>query len=333
MQRLICILNDSLKTKFSFGDPNFRGDNSQSLSELLVCRRGGCDRMANIALYVMRSFAIPVMKDFTPAWASANGGHSWNSVYLESGQLRSFMGCESCPNDRELNYYFPFDTHGTKISDRIYHRSAKVYRQTYSLQPDPFSGMDSDDLPSFFKSYSSIKGVTSEYMPTGDIRIELKNVRGRTKFAYICVFNTGKWVPIAWSLFSGSRATFTNMGKDIVYLVGEYHEGIIRPLSAPFLFDENGDVNFIVPDSNIRKKLILDHRSLYHPKLAIYPRQDYSLYCWQDGAWSFVQRKRASSKELEFTNIAINGLYQLRSSDSQGTERPFLFLEKGLDWY
>jgi hypothetical protein len=333
LHRIICLINDSLESDFHFGVGHLLNDNALSASQLLKYNQGGCDAMANAALFSMRAFAIPVMKDFTPAWASANGGHSWNSIYIEPGKLCSFMGCESCPDPANTNYYFPFDNDGKKVSNRIYHRSAKVFRYSYSVQPIPFAPDVPEEVPPFFKANNCIKDVTSEYMPTAEIRIALDSIK--QKVVYACVFNSGKWVPVCWAYVSETyEAVFKNMGKDIVYLVAVYENGMEKPVSDPFLFTENGEVKFLVPGSLASKSLLLkDDRSLYHPKLPIETGKIYSLVCWKNDSWTLVTKKMSKGNQIHFDNIPVNGLYQLRSSESYGVERPFVFSENCLTWY
>ena len=77
--------------------------------------------MCALAMFAMRALAIPVTRDFTPAWPNSTGGHAWNSVYIGDGKHTSFMGTEYAPGEEHL---------GTRL------KKAKVYRDDFASTTD-----------------------------------------------------------------------------------------------------------------------------------------------------------------------------------------------------
>jgi hypothetical protein len=328
------LINDSLKSMFTYGNSHFKGDNSISLSELICHSSGGCEAMANMAMFSMRAFGIPIMKDFTPVWASANGGHSWNSLYLETGELCSFMGCESRPRLHELNYYFPFDSNHKKLNNREYHRSAKIFRQVHSIQENELLRIIKkvEDVPSFFRKSSRTLDVTEEYIPVGDIKIDV-NGPDKLRVLYLCVYNTGKWVPVQWAKTDQDKIVFENMGKDIVYLVGSFEQGQIKPLTSPFLFSEHDEISFLVPDFHDRVNISLNQASYSHPNYPIKKDSRYTLYYWNNHKWNVYSTKKAFGNNLGFEGLPRSGLYRLDEVGGVGEERPFIIFNQQPKWY
>ena len=168
------MINDHLQSWFSFGKAHYKPDRTLSISDLELCKKGDCEAMTNLALFTMRALGIAVMKDFTPAWATANGGHCWNAVYLESGELCSFQGCESNLLSERPHSFFPFDNEGNLVSDIGYRKSGKVYRYTYSVQENTLAEIsgDKEQVPYFFRKNNRFIDVTHEYMPVKDISLK-----------------------------------------------------------------------------------------------------------------------------------------------------------------
>ena len=331
LREVINFINDDLKSRFSFGQAHYKPDKSLSFSELITCKKGGCEAMTNLALFTMRALGIPVMKDFTPAWATANGRHCWNAIYLETGTLCSFQGCESNILPDRPHLFFPFDNHGKLVSGIGYRKSGKVFRYTYSIQHNALAEIagNHEEVPPFFKLNQRFIDVTHEYMPVQNIKFTVKDNPRKKRFAYICVFNQGKWEPIYWGkITKHNNVVFKNMGRDIVYLIAYYHKGRCLPISNPFLVSLAGDVKWLTPDSTRMYDLVMKKRSndIFSdpPQFRITPGKNYNLYGWVKNKWTLLSEKTAFSDSLIYNKIPMGGLYQLRLKGADDKERIFL---------
>lgn len=176
-------------------------------------------------MFIYRKIGVPVALDYTPFWASSDGGHCW-----------------AAPIDLRLR-----DNSVLQTSQR---NVAKVYRKTFSHHP-VFDSTVGEYIPPLFTD-PFLLDVTDEYVQTSDIHISFQ-FKPRMKYTYLAVFNGRKWQPIA-----GSRGRdFVKMGRDVVYLPVSYLGKKQVNLSYPFILNAAGKVQYLVPDTTIVQKLHL----------------------------------------------------------------------------
>lgn len=221
--------------------PNFGAKN------IIKYRMGVCRECTNMAIYTMRSLGIPVCIDFTPQWPFRSLGHDWNVVLSKEGKNIVFMGVESNPG----------------IPHKANHKKAKVYRNTFAKQPQSLAIIknDLDNIPSFFENAHFID-VSDEYFDSKDVNISLnKTNKYGDKYAYICVFDNSKWVPIHWGKIKyNNSVTFTKMGREIVYLPVLYNNKSIIPANSPFLLTKDGTIKYLIPDFKKKQQIKLNRK-------------------------------------------------------------------------
>ena len=90
-----------------------------------------------------------------------------------------------------------------------------------------------------------MKDVTSEYGKTTDISVKIKDHRRiDSKYAYLAVFNNSEWVPMDVSRIKTDKVLFENVQLDILYIVVQYQDHKIIPISDPFIVDVHGNINY-----------------------------------------------------------------------------------------
>lgn len=99
--------------------------------QLLQRKKGNCDDMAGLQVFILRSQGYPVTIDNIPFWATTSGTHFFNVTFDKSSRP------------------VPFDvaTAGVKI-DTFEREPSKVVRTTFARQPDALANFISkDEIP------------------------------------------------------------------------------------------------------------------------------------------------------------------------------------------
>ncbi len=289
----------------------------QGFDEMTRTRMGRCEDLANLAAYALRSQAVASASDYTPFWADANNNHAWQVILDENGEARE-----------------------TTVS-----RAAKIYRKTYSIQPAnlAFKRRKGEKVPRWL-SGKFYKDVTTQYFDTTDVSITLPNkVPDGERFAYICVFNTGKWNPIHWAeIKSHGSVTFTTMGRNIAYLPAYFVDGEILPAGPPFILSKRGQMRRLLPNRNkvMEVEFTTTKPDQVHadtlevkPSLHVESGKRYELFVWDEGGWQTLGKTEASGTPVTFSNIPAGALFWLVEEESQRLERIFTIEDGKQVWW
>lgn len=194
-----------------------------------------------------RVACIPSSIHIIPFYANRNGFHCWNKV--ESGEFKyiDFIGREE-------------------------RKTAKVYKKTFSHNRVPIPAQG-EYIPEFFQN-PFYKDVSNDYMYTADVTIPFRQGRRRSAHhAYLCVFNDLNWQPIVYGEVKDSHVKFERIGKKIVYLPVYYQREKMTPLDYPFILHLDGKMQYLEPDTNIRRKLHIVRKYPFNNNLLRYSRQ------------------------------------------------------------
>ena len=288
-----------------FNDLYYLHPTDQSFEEMARSRNGRCGDISNMMMYAMRSVAIPAAVDFTPWWANRDNNHAWEVILDKDGRGKAGLS----------------------------NRAAKIYRKTFAMQRDSLAcraGADAK-LPRFLNS-RNYRDVTDQYMDTTDVTIRLKRDRpAGTRFAYVCVFNGGKWRPIHWGELDGDRVTFTKMGRNIAYLPAYYVDEDVAPAAPPFILTRDGDIrllddegdNALTIELTVTKPETPDaDTQVARPMIVVEPGKTYELFIWNDG-WESLGTQVAGDEPVSFASVPAGKLYWLVEEDSRRLERIF----------
>lgn len=247
-----------------------------------------CQEYALIGVNVMRSQGIPVAMDFTPQWPMRSQGHAWNVVLSTNGKHTVFTGADSDPG----------------MPHKLNEKMAKVFRYTYTANPDLKELNENETyIPLVFQNYF-IKDVTTEYMKTCDVEIEaLPELKKDYNYAYLAVFNNQEWLPVHWSKVESNKATFSNIGRGIVYLPVYYTQNGVEPMSHPFLLDFDGSIKTLKADVSRTRTPRLNRK---------YPPMDAAYY----GAEALIGGKIQASNHEDFRDATT--LHEITRWESCG---------------
>ena len=322
----VCIINDDIKSWFSFDPRFYYHPTDQGLSEMLENSIGRCEDMTNLTIYAMRANGLAVTSDYTPYWANTGNNHAWNAIVTPDGKVIPFMGAECNPGKYRLT-----------------NKLAKVYRKMFSEQKEnlAFQERKQEKMPKYISGKSYID-VTADYVDVCDVTISLAaDVSDSANMGYLCVFNSGEWKAIHWGKISDGKVVFSNMGLDIAYLPALYIEEKIVPFANPFILHTDSSIQELQPkgDKTISARLISTTRRKQEistdgiEKVFLTPGQEYELFYWKDG-WQSLEKSVAGNEPLFFHNVPQGCLYWLVEvgSDREG-ERIFTIKEGDQVWW
>ncbi len=266
-----------------------------------MCRRklGRCEDISNMMIYAARASATLCATDYTPAWADRDNNHAWE---------------------------VPLDAQGHGKAP-LAHRAAKIYRKTFAIERSSLGAIRGEEPVPRWLSGTHFRDVTGEYMKTTDVAVK---VEGTGTFAYLCVFNDGKWVAIHWARVENGIATFTAMGRGIAYLPAWYDGKDLLPAAPPLLLLEDGSTRPL-PGTGPATELAATATSPSKtspdtkqttPVSFLATGRTYELHRW-DGGWRKAGEGAAGEGPVLFEGLPADGLYWLVEKDSRRLERIF----------
>ncbi|MBN1338302.1 MAG: transglutaminase domain-containing protein [Bacteroidales bacterium] len=320
------LVNNYIMSWFRFDPRYYKHPTDQGLNEMLSGKMGRCEDMTNLAIYAMRALGIPVMADFTPYWANTGNNHAWNAILGNNDSIIIFMGGEANPGSYTLT-----------------NKMAKVYRKTFAIQPGSVAvKLPANETPPPYLDKKNITDVTEQYAKVADVSLNItENIPDSLTFAYLCVFNSGKWKAITGSKIIDGRAEFRKMGTSIAYLPAFYQNKEIIPAGNAFILDTAGKVLRQIPDLKNKTALHLtettttafDHSSETNSMQKLIPGLEYTLYYW-NGSWKMHNTLPFKGEKLIFRDVPSGAFYWLQAENTRKEERIFTVNPEGhLSWY
>jgi len=307
------IINDDIKSWFTFDPRYYYHPTDQGLSEMLESGLGRCEDMTNVTIYAMRANGLAVTSDYTPHWANAGNNHAWNAIVTPNGRVIPFMGAERDPGKYHLA-----------------NKPAKAYRKTFGKQKENlvFQERKQEKIPGWLGGKNYID-VTADYINVHDVSIAFdKEIPDSVDIAYLCVFNSGEWKAIHWGKIENGSTIFTDMGTNIAYLPALYINKEITPFGAAFILNDDGSIRKLQPDnekttsakmlSTTRRKQKASTDGI--DKTELTPGREYELFYWLNG-WQSIDKSTAGDKPLVFDEIPAGCLYWLVEEDSDREKR------------
>jgi len=352
---IIKFFNRDVKSWFKF-NPKI---SPRSWTELSSIKQGDCVSISSLMSFLGRSYGIPITIDYCPVWSNINSSmHCWNTLLQSNGKNIPFMGIEG--NPKEYDPFLLFKTICSAGDKSTFKESAKVFRQTFSIQKNSLQNFvkSETDLPNNLYGEKYID-VTNEYYKIKDVAIYY--TFNKQSPAYLCVYNKGKWIPTWWAApLNTKKAVFKNMAVPRLYLPAFFSTGETIPFMNPLVVNEN---NTILLNPCFKKRIALKIRylnSIEQEQIEMYNqagklswkkfviRQNeialgkhrkavslnklYSLFYWNKG-WIKFKTKKCRKSEIEFTNVPSNSLFKIVSEQTQNLERIFTWQNGKQVWW
>lgn len=221
-----------------------RGGISPSIAAVLKCRTGACPDEVAYVTSLSRRLGIPVAIDFVPHWGNRTMAHFWTALVLPGGKSTPFY-----------MQYAPGDT--TQFTHSPVYVKPKIYRRRYEINRDMMLDFEGEEsVPGLYR-YPKFTDVTDQYLPTTDVTREIPEEYRNHSVAYICVNDNQGWEPVHYGKISWGKATFKSMGRNVLYTVGIYENGIMIPVGNPFIVEKNGNIRDVICDRAKRQTMTL----------------------------------------------------------------------------
>jgi hypothetical protein len=282
--------------------------------QLLLRKKGGCEDLADLAVFTMRSAGIPSAIDVIPYWATATGSHL----------TTTFFGTSSKP--------IPTDFGDKENAKKLKREPTKVLRYTFSKQAETVASIEKEtNIPSGFLKDQNYIDVTDEYWATTDVKCALVSHPENPKTVFLTTFNGLRWKPFWWAKVDNNSAQFKKICKGTVILPQYYSNQKMIPAANPILIGQTEN-KILTPNYQKLQNITISSAAGY---LLIKPKVTYKLFCW-DKTWKLIDSKTADENTISllYEKAPKNALFLLLASDSKGFERPFIVDETGQrTWY
>lgn len=206
---------------------------------------GSCHELAPVGVAVLRTLGIPATIDFTPMFLNFNNGHEWCAIVVSPQKSLIFDISDSVMDHHDLFYKY-----------------SKVYRKSFkAVKPVRLDGNGRDQSLPPFLGDGCMEDVTQLYARTSTIRISFKNRPvGAHDYAYLSVFTTDGWSPVALGDIKDTICSFSNVGRGGVYLPMMYVNGRSIPVSAPIVLEDDGSTRSLPVDKNDTESVDLERK-------------------------------------------------------------------------
>lgn len=299
-------LAHEVSSRVRFDERFYLHPTDQGFGEMGRSGLGRCEDITNMQTYAARSLGLAVAADYTPWWAHRDNNHAW-AVLLDA------QGRGHTP---------------------AYAHAAKVYRKTWSLQPDALADRlpEGREPPNRFLASRTYRDVTDEYRVVHDVPVALEGDAARAEaFAYVAVFNGGVWRAIDHDPVMDGTARFRRLGGDVIYLPAVYPKDALEGAAPPFLLGTEGAVQVLggraAPTSALLTATRPTQRSVdtgdVTPTSSLVAGAVYRLQLWRDGAWIDVREVTGSAQPVEVDDLPADGLFRLLEPESDELERIF----------
>jgi hypothetical protein len=253
-RELIFQLIAESKSRYSYFVPNLR--RHSSAPEMDRLRAGDCLFLASWQGYIFRSLGLP-STIIHSIWAYAGEGHAWNAWMDANGRWREIMERGDSILLWEVTPPKIFAQHWGKQEMSF---SAIAHRNQVRIR----------DIPPKLQ-IENLVDITGDIIPTSDITVSIdSNSQDQNNpFVYLAVSDDHEWEPLHWAFLEGDKATFTQMGRNMLYLPVFYKQGEVTPAGKIFIINDSAEIVNIEPDSTQTISLDIDR---------IYPMRQWVMY-------------------------------------------------------
>lgn len=199
---------------------------------------------AQIAVLAFRAAGVPAVLDETPVGSRYTAATQWPVILTERGEelasewdLATFIGGSFFPDER----------------------GPKVYRNTYAIDKRRQDYMNQSKYKYPFSLCK--KDVTSKYFLTSNLSVPVdKTSRKLLKEKYVYIASavrdeSNPWKVVDFGYMKGGKASFQDMGREVLYTVMGYDGKGLVEITDPFILHKDGSIESICADTLNSKNL------------------------------------------------------------------------------
>ncbi|WP_282055425.1 hypothetical protein [Maribacter luteus] len=225
----------------------------QSPKDIEIGKMADCKDFSNLISSKGRALGLPVVVDWA-IWPNARGRHFWNTLLYNKDSILF----------AEKDHFW-----GEPGRYRLRRKVAKIYRFGWgeANQQNPISEIRHKSID--WLHDPRYEDVTAQYIQTIDISLKLDSYKSfDKKEAYLCVFNSRRWVPVAVAKTDTEKNIFfPNVGKGNVHVISVLLKGKLTPISNAFSIDECGVVSFHQPNKSDLERITLSRKTKLKKKV------------------------------------------------------------------
>lgn len=199
---------------------------------------GNIPDYALTAALLMRSAGIPAILDETPVGSRYTAATKWFVIIDDKGVERT-SDWDFSTNISSI--FFPYE------------RGPKVYRTTYAINPERWEY--SQNAKYQYPFDLGKKDVTSKYFRTSNLAIPIdRKVRKSLKDKYVYIASAVRseenpWQIVDFGVMKHGKATFHDMGREVLYQIQGYDGNTLIPISEPFILQKDGSIEYVSADA------------------------------------------------------------------------------------
>ena len=199
---------------------------------------GNIPDYALTAALLMRSAGIPAILDETPVGSRYTAATKWFVIIDDKGVERT-SDWDFSTNISSI--FFPYE------------RGPKVYRTTYAINPERWEY--SQNAKYQYPFDLGKKDVTSKYFRTSNLAIPIdRKVRKSLKDKYVYIASAVRseenpWQIVDFGVMKHGKATFHDMGREVLYQIQGYNGETLIPISEPFILQKDGSIEYVSADA------------------------------------------------------------------------------------
>ena len=199
---------------------------------------GNIPDYALTAVLIMRSAGIPAVLDETPVGSRGTAATKWFVIMSDRGQ--------------ELASEWDFST---QIGGSFfpYERGPKVYRNTYAINPERLEYSRNAKYQYPFELAK--KDVTSKYFLTTNLSIPIEQgIQKHVMDKYVYIASAVRsedspWQIVDFGVMQDGKATFHDMGREVLYRIQGFDGNTLIPISEPFILHKDNSIEYISADT------------------------------------------------------------------------------------
>jgi hypothetical protein len=117
-----------------------------------------------------------------------------------------------------------------------------------------------------------MENITSRYMKCADVEISLYDPTIPCNYVYLCCYDQHRatLAPVDWAPVRHGRATFRQVGINVLYFPACYVHGKMEPAGEPFILSAGGACRYMTVCQEAHDTVILHIKNPYRAHILVY---------------------------------------------------------------